>query len=128
VRASARSIEAEMHSGFAALRNHMPMNIRGRYPGRGRSAAVDADIARIVGIWQHSIESFGGPYLYGGEFLAPDAMFAPVVMRFISYEVDVPPVCRAYMKAVAEHPAVAAWVLDAMADPRAIDRLDSLPG
>ncbi|CAN5366673.1 glutathione S-transferase family protein [soil metagenome] len=127
VRAVARSVAAEMHAGFAALRQHMPMNIRARFPGHGRNAEVDADIARIVGIWQHSLDSFGGPYLYGQEFLAPDAMFAPVVMRFITYGVELPPDCQAYVQAVLNHPAVAAWVLDAMADPKAIERYDQLP-
>lgn len=127
VRAVARSVAAEMHSGFQALRHHLPMNIRARFPGHGRNAASVADIARIVEIWQHNLEAFGGPYLYGGEFLASDAMFAPVVTRFVTYGVEVPAACRAYMDTVLAHPAVAEWVRDARADPVAIERLDTLP-
>src|SRR5256886_1695424 len=83
-RAKARSVSAEMHSGFAKLREHMSMNTRKRYPGKGRTPEVLADIARIDAIWAEAT----GPFLFGA-FTAADAMYAPVVLRFRTYEVDV---------------------------------------
>jgi glutathione S-transferase len=107
-RARARSISAEMHSGFASLRQHMSMNIRKRHPGKGRTPEVLAEIARIVDIWSVC----RGPFLFGG-FGAADAMYAPVVLRFRTYEVELPPACRAYADAVLALPAMQQWIGDA---------------
>ena len=107
-RARARSISAEMHSGFANLRNHMSMNIRKRHPGKGRTPEVLAEIRRIVEIW----DECRGPFLFGA-FCAADAMYAPVVLRFRTYEVELPPVCRAYADAVLALPALQEWMRDA---------------
>lgn len=95
-RALARSISAEMHSGFAALRQHMSMNIRKRYPGKGRTPESLADVARIVAMWSDCRARFGaaGPFLFGA-FSAADAMYAPVVLRFRTYAVELPAPCRA---------------------------------
>jgi glutathione S-transferase len=108
LRARARSISAEMHSGFAHLRQHMSMNIRRRLPGRGRTPEVLAEIARIVAIWSEC----RGPFLFG-DFGAADAMYAPVVLRFRTYEVELPPACRAYADAVLALPALQEWMGDA---------------
>lgn len=110
-RAVARSISAEMHSGFTALRTHMPMNCRMRFPGKGRTPEVLADIARITAIWHDCRARFGGdqPFLFG-EFCAADAMFAPVVLRFETYAVELDPVCRAYADAILALPALQEWV------------------
>jgi len=110
-RALARSISAEMHSGFAALRQHMSMNIRKRYPGKGRTPETLADAARIVAMWSDCRARFGadGPFLFG-RFGAADAMYAPVVLRFRTYAVDLPPPCRAYSDAVLELPALREWI------------------
>jgi glutathione S-transferase len=110
-RALARSISAEMHSGFAALRQHMCMNIRKRLPGKGRTPETLADVARIVAMWSDCRARFGagGPFLFGG-FTAADAMYAPVVLRFRTYEVQLPPACRAYADAVLALPALGEWI------------------
>jgi glutathione S-transferase len=110
-RALARSISAEMHSGFAALRQHMCMNIRKRLPGKGRTPETLADVARIVAMWSDCRARFGagGPFLFGG-FTAADAMYAPVVLRFRTYEVELPPACRSYADAVLALPALGEWI------------------
>jgi glutathione S-transferase len=107
-RARARSISAEMHAGFPNLRQHMSMNIRKRHPGKGRTPEVLAEIARIVQMWSEA----RGPFLFGA-FCAADAMYAPVVLRFRTYEVELPGACRAYADAVLALPALQAWIRDA---------------
>jgi len=102
-RAKARSISAEMHSGFAKLREHMSMNILKRYPGKGRTPEVLADIARIDAIWSEA----KGPFLFGA-FCAADAMYAPVVLRFRTYEVQVRK--QSYMDAMLTLPAMQEWI------------------
>ncbi|HEU4922945.1 MAG TPA: glutathione S-transferase family protein [Burkholderiales bacterium] len=106
----ARSVCAEMHSGFQALRGAMPMNIRGRYPGKGRNEKSGKDIQRVVAIWSDCRARFGkgGPFLFGA-FGIPDAFYAPVVMRFQTYAVEVPPAVRAYCEAVQSLVAVREW-------------------
>lgn len=107
----ARSVCAEMHAGFHDLRAAMPMNIRASYPGKGMNAAVARDVDRVVAIWEdcRSRSGGGGKLLFGG-FTIPDAYFAPVVMRFLTYAVAVPPGARAYMDAVCSLTAVAEWM------------------
>jgi len=85
-RAIARSVSAEMHSGFSDLRQHMPMDCRARLPGQGRASGVQSDIARITEIWNTCRQQFGakGDFLFG-QFTFADAMYAPVVSRFITY-------------------------------------------
>ena len=124
-RARARSISAEMHSGFAALRTHMPMNLRNSYPGRGRTPEVEADIARIVGLWTDCRATASRPFLFG-DFCAADAMFAPVVTRFHTYGVTLPPVCQRYADHVLALPAMRAWYADARAEREALDEYDRM--
>ncbi|RVT51585.1 glutathione S-transferase family protein [Rubrivivax albus] len=119
-RARARSVSAEMHSGFSALRSHYPMNIEASLPEVGarvwaEQAAVRADVARIEAIWADALAMSGGPFLFG-EFGAADAFYAPVVMRLRSYGLPVGETTRAYMDRVVAHPAVAAWIADAVAE------------
>jgi glutathione S-transferase len=116
-RAKARSIAAEMHSGFAKLREHMSMNVRKRYPGKGRTPEVLADIARISAIWAQA----KGPFLFG-EFTAADAMYAPVVLRFRTYGVEGPN--RRYMDAMLALPAMREWIEAAEREPESIRELD----
>jgi glutathione S-transferase len=106
----ARSVCAEMHSGFQALRGAMPMNIRGRYPGKGLNEKSGKDVQRVVAIWSDCRVRFGkgGPFLFGA-FGIPDAFYAPVVMRFQTYAVEVPPAVRAYCEAVQSLAAVREW-------------------
>lgn len=109
-RRRARAISAQMHSGFGALRKHMPMNIATDLAGKGRTPEVLADIAKIVAIWTDCRESFGrGGSMLFGDFSIADAMFAPVVTRFATYGVSLPPVAAAYAHAVRELSSVKEW-------------------
>lgn len=121
-RAVARSVSAEMHSGFTALRSNMPMNIRGDLSGWGRAPGVAEDVARIEAIWTDVRQRFGatGPYLFGG-FTIADAMYAPVVARFKTYGVTVNPTAQAYAEAILAHPFMREWTADALAETWTID-------
>ena len=129
-RAIARAVTAEMHAGFAALREHMPMDMRSRYPGAGRGPGVAEDIARIVAIWEDCRARFGqgGDYLFGDVCLA-DAAFAPVVTRFVTYDVALDGAAAAYRDAVLAWPALREWSDAARAEPWVIAFPDLLaPG
>ncbi|MCP3726592.1 glutathione S-transferase family protein [Paraburkholderia sp. CNPSo 3272] len=108
-RARARSVSAEMHSGFGEVRNHMPMNIRKVKPGAGATPGALADVARIDALWRECLAASGGPFLFG-EFSIADAMYAPVVMRFNSYQPKLSPEAAAYAQRVSALPAVIEWV------------------
>jgi glutathione S-transferase len=119
-RARARSVCAEMHSGFGALRNHCPMNIEATLPEVGQRVwaaekGVARDVARIEQIWSEALQASGGPFLFGA-FGAADAFYAPVVMRLRTYALPASDTSRAYMERVAAHPAVAAWMAAAVAE------------
>ena len=109
-RSFARSVCAEMHSGFGALRTHMPMNIEARLPGLGWNLEVQDDIDRVLQIWTDARAQFGhdGAMLFG-RFCAADAFYAPVVWRFVTHGVELPEVARTYMDAVRALPAMQAW-------------------
>jgi glutathione S-transferase len=115
-RARARAIAAEMHAGFAALRNHMPMDLLASKPGEGHAPEALADARRVQDIWRDQLAASGGPFLFGTPTIA-DAMFAPVTTRFTSYGVELDPTCRAYVEAVAALPAMQAWKAAAAAEP-----------
>jgi glutathione S-transferase len=114
-RARARSISAEMHSGFGALRQHMTMDLGASRPGEGHTPDALADARRIQAIWREQLAT-GGPFLFGA-FTIADAMFAPVTTRFTTYGVELDPTCRAYVDAIAELPAMQQWARDAAAEP-----------
>ncbi len=118
-RATARAVTAEMHSGFAALRSHLSMDIRARKPARGaeaqRRADVQADIERVVALWTAALDASGGPMLFG-EFSIADAFYAPVVTRFVTYGVDLPPLLSAYGERILALPPMRAWVAAARAE------------
>lgn len=118
-RAHARAIAAEMHAGFRAIRQMMPMNLGRHAPGLGRTREAMADIARIEAIWQGTRVRFGagGPFLFGASFTAADAMYAPVAARFLSYEPDLSPLARAYCDAVRGFPLVGQWYDAAASEP-----------
>jgi len=128
-RAVARSASAEMHSGFLAMRNSMNMNIRSRFPGFARSPEVDRNVQRVKQLWTDLRTRFGqgGDFLCG-EFGIVDAMFAPVVTRFRTYDVALEGACAAYADAVLAHPAVASWLEAALADPFRIERYEYTTG
>ncbi|OYU92437.1 MAG: glutathione S-transferase [Burkholderiales bacterium PBB5] len=124
-RARARSLCAEMHSGFRGLRGACPMNIEAHLPEVGarvlaEQPAVAADLARITAMWTDALAASGGPFLFG-EFSIADAYFAPVVARLRTYALPVPPVVAAYLDAVWASPGVAAWVAQALAEQEYLD-------
>jgi glutathione S-transferase len=126
-RATARSVCAEMHSGFGGLRSAMSMNIRARFGGRGRNAASQADIGRISEIWEECLSRFGHHQFLFGDFSIADAFYAPVVMRFRTYGVSLAPALNAYCERVLAHPAVARWVEEALAETETAPKHDVLP-
>ena len=119
-RAFARSIAAEMHSGFRPLREHLPMALLQVTPKPIEDAEARADIARVADLWRQARETWGiaegGPWLFG-HFTIADAMYAPIVTRFRTYGVELDPICRAYMKAVLADPDFRAWEDQARRDP-----------
>ena len=120
-RAEARSVSAEMHSGFQNLRSGMPMNVRKDYTGFGHSPEVDADIARIIAIWNDCRTRFGadGPYLFG-RFSLADAAFAPVAFRFQTYGVKPEGVAGAYLATLLANPHMQEWTVAARAETESI--------
>jgi glutathione S-transferase len=124
-RARARSMSAEMHSGFPALRARMPMNLRNSYPGRGLTPDVEADIARITRLWIDCRRNASGRFLFG-DFCIADAMFAPVATRFVTYCVNLPPVCKGYVDSLVELPAMQEWYADARAERDAVGEYDRM--
>ena len=136
-RAHARAIAGEMHAGYRELRMAMPMALfRPRSTGTGAAGtcATDgalADIARIDALWQDTRSRFGagGPYLFGADFGNADAMFAPVVARFLTYAPKLSSVAQEYCAAVRAHPLIAEWYATAAAEPRDwwMDRYETAP-
>lgn len=126
-RAHARAIAAEMHAGFVNLRRSMWMNLRRRFPGKGQTPEALADIDRICAIWSDTRARFGhdGPFLFGKQFNLADAMYAPVVTRFVTWSPPLPSDARAYVAAVWEHPSMVAWRKAADAEPWSIERYDN---
>jgi glutathione S-transferase len=124
-RAHARSVCAEMHSGFGGLRSACPMNIEAHLPEIGALAlrdkpAVRADLERICSLWSGLLQEHGGPMLFG-QFTVADAYFAPVVMRLKTYALPVPADVAAYMARVCALPGVKAWIDEALAEQDFID-------
>ena len=119
-RARARSLAAEMHAGFPALRSQCPMNIEAALPQVGArvlaaEAAVGRDLARIDAMWSEQLAASGGPFLFG-EFGAVDAYYAPVAARIRTYALPLAAPARAYLERLWASPGVAAWVTDALAE------------
>ncbi|MCS3507957.1 glutathione S-transferase family protein [Achromobacter sp. JUb104] len=116
-RARARSLVAQMHSGFGALRNALPMNIEAHLPGIKLPEAAQQDISRLQAIWHDTRAEFGqgGPFLFGA-FSIADAFFAPVVSRFTTYGIAAAGAVRDYMDAVLALPAMQDWMRDARAE------------
>jgi len=125
-RAHARSVSAEMHSGFGELRSNMWMNIRASFPGKNAKTGVLADIARIEAIWRKCLGTYGGPFLFG-EFSIADAMYAPVVMRFNTWQPELSETASAYCDRIKTVPAVKAWIDDALNETYAVPYLDECP-
>lgn len=119
-RARARSVVAEMHSGFSALRSHCGMNIEARLPEVGEivwrdQPAVRADVQRLVDMWSELLDQHGGPMLFG-QFSIADAFYAPVCMRLATFALPVPEHITAYVQRVQQLPGVKAWIEGALAE------------
>ncbi len=126
-RAHARSIAAEMHAGFAALRAHCPTSFIRAVKKRALTPEVEADVARIEALWASTRRKFGkgGPFLFG-EFCAADAMFAPVANRFHVYDAPISRASRAYIDALMDLPAYQAWLKDGAAEKWRIAAYDDI--
>jgi len=124
-RAHCRAVCGEMHSGFASLRAALPMNIKAHFPGFKIWSRAQGDVDRVLAIWRECLKTYGGPYLFGKQPGMADAMYAPVVTRFLSYDVALDKACAAYCKRIMELPAMQEWVAAAKAEPDEIDELDA---
>ena len=124
-RAHCRAISGEMHSGFSSLRAALPMNIKAHFPGFKVWSRAQSDIDRIVEIWTECLKTYGGPYLFGSKVCIADAMYAPVVTRFLTYDIGLNKECKAYAKRIMDLPAMQEWVTAAKAEPEEIDELDA---
>ena len=122
-RAHCRAVCGEMHSGFSALRSALPMNLKRVFPGHKVWARAVADIERITAIWQECLASYGGPFLFGRRTMA-DAMYAPVVTRFVTYDVKVDRTCATYGSQILAMPEMMEWTAAAKHEPEEIDELD----
>ncbi|NJN05035.1 MAG: glutathione S-transferase family protein [Leptolyngbyaceae cyanobacterium SL_1_1] len=128
-RAIARSLSAEMHAGFMAVRAELPQNIRAHRPRRMESfsAAAQQQIQRIQSVWRTCYRQYGdrGPWLFG-QFSIADVMYAPVAMRFLTYGVEVDAEARFFVEAVQALPAIKQWVAESAAEPETINFVDEL--
>jgi glutathione S-transferase len=123
-RAHCRSIAGEMHSGFAALRGSLPMNLKLFRPDFTLWSAVRADISRISDIWHECLEGWRGPWLYGARPTIADAMYAPVATRFRTYDVKLDAACEGYCEHVLAWPDLREWWAAAQREPEQIEELD----
>jgi glutathione S-transferase len=122
-RAHCRSICGEMHSGFISMRQALPMNIKGHFPKFKVWSKAVADIERVTAIWRECLGAYSGPFLFGEISLA-DAMYAPVVTRFRTYDVSLDPLSRAYADRIWALPAMQEWIDAARAEAEEIEELE----
>ncbi|HTV33188.1 MAG TPA: glutathione S-transferase family protein [Methylocella sp.] len=122
-RTHCRSICGEMHSGFAALRSALPMNLQGDFPNFKVWKRAQDDIDRVTAIWRECLDLYGGPYLLGERSLA-DAMYAPVVTRFTTYHVALDPQCVAYAREILALPEMTEWIEAARQEPGQLEELE----
>ncbi|KJK25759.1 glutathione S-transferase [Burkholderiaceae bacterium 16] len=123
-RAHCRAICGEMHSGFAAMRSALPMNLKGHFPGFKVWSRAQADIDRITQIWTECLTQYGGPYLFGEKRTMADAMYAPVVTRFVTYGVMLDPAPVEYCKQILAMPELQEWIAEAKKEPDEISELE----
>jgi len=123
-RAHCRSISGEMHSGFQNLRSALPMNLKARYSGFKIWAGAQPDIERILSIWAECLKAHGGPWLFGAAPTVADAMYAPVCMRFATYDVPIDAGAAAYCRTVMDWAPLKEWIAAAKAEPEEIEELD----
>jgi len=123
-RAHCRSVCGEMNSGFANLRSSLPMNLKAHFPRHKVWGGALPDIERIQEIWTECLARYGGPYLFGARRSMADAMFSPVVTRFLTYDVPLNDACAAYCRTIMAMPEMKEWVAAARLEPEEIDELD----
>jgi len=123
LRAKCRSISGEIHSGFATLRASLPVNLKGHFPGFKIWSRAQADIDRICQIWRECLDETGGPFLFGERSTA-DAMYAPVVTRFMTYDVNVDDRIAEYCRFIAGIPEMKEWIAAAKQEPADIEELE----
>jgi glutathione S-transferase len=123
-RAHCRSVSGEMNSGFANLRASLPMNLKAHHPGHKIWAGAQPDIDRVVEIWTECLAAYGGPFLFGKQRGMADAMYAPVVTRFLTYDVKLNKSCILYCQTIMAMPEMREWVAAAKAEPDDIEELD----
>jgi len=123
-RAHCRSVSGEMNSGFANLRAALPMNLKHQYPGFKIWAGAQPDIDRVVDIWTECLATYGGPFLFGAQRGMADAMYAPVVTRFLTYGVKLNKPCILYCQTIMAMPEMQEWVAAAKLEPEEIEELD----
>jgi len=122
-RAHCRSISGEIHSGFATLRASLPVNLKAHFPGFKIWSRAQADIDRVCTIWRECLAASGGPFLFGERGMA-DAMYAPVVTRFATYDVKLEPRLEAYADLIMAMPEMQDWISAAKAEPEEIEELE----
>jgi glutathione S-transferase len=113
-----------MHSGFSNMRSALPMNLKAHYPGFKVWAGAQADIDRIVAIWNECLTKYGGPYLFGDRPTVADAMYAPVCTRFVTYDVKLDKASAAYCKTIMAMPLMQEWIEAAKTEPDEVEELD----
>jgi glutathione S-transferase len=113
-----------MHSGFVSLRSALPMNLKAHFPGFKLWSRAKADIDRVTTIWRDCLAMYGGPYLFGKSLTAADAMYAPVVTRFMTYDVQLDPVSAQYCETILAVPEMQEWIAAAKQEPDDIDELE----
>jgi len=123
-RARCRSICGEMHSGFSAMRSAMPMNLHAHHKGYHPHAGARADIDRILTIWTECLERSKGPWLFGHPTIA-DAMYAPVVTRFVTWDIKTTGVCAAFCEQIRAWPLMVEWTEAALAEPDQIEEFEA---
>ena len=123
-RAHCRSVAGEMNSGFANLRASLPMNLKAHYPKHRIWGGAKPDIERIVEIWTDCLKTYGGPFLFGKKRGIADAMYAPVVTRFLTYDVPLDATCKRYCDTIMAMPEMKEWLAAAKAEPDDIAELD----
>lgn len=123
LRAHCRSICGEMHSGFSSLRSSLPMNIKAHFPNFRVWSKAQADIARITDIWRECLDAYGGPFLFGS-FSMADAMYAPVVTRYRTYDVKLEGECAAYADRIWTHAFMQEWIAAARLEADDFEELE----
>ena len=123
-RAHCRSISGEIHSGFTTLRSSLPVNLKGHFPGFKIWSRAQADIERVCAIWRDCLSLSGGPFLFGERRTMADAMYAPVVTRFMTYDVKLDSGLAGYASTIMAMPEMQEWIEAAKAEPADVEELE----